>query len=144
MASACIHGFAPGSCLICQTLDRPSQTTNRPAQTLDRPSQTTNGRPGGPAPSPRRPGRDRRAAPATTGPRVVPAQGPGTSGAVKLLVLAVAVVAVIVVAWTVLHIVFAVIRVIELIGVALVAGYIGWLAGVWHGHRTAGKTPGRD
>lgn len=137
VASACIHGFAPGTCLICQTLDRPTQTKSAPAV---RPA--TPGRPAAPG---RPPARGRRApAQATTGPRVVPTQGPGTSGAVKLLVLAVAVVGVIVVAWTVLHIVFAVIRVIELIGVALVAGYIGWLAGVWHGHRTAGKSPGRE
>ncbi len=48
-----------------------------------------------------------------------------------------AVVAVIVVAWTVLHIVFAVLHILELVGVALVAGYLGWVAGVHHGHRTA-------
>jgi hypothetical protein len=57
----------------------------------------------------------------------------------KLVVVAVAVIAVIVVSWTVLHIVFAVLHVIELIGVALVACYLGWLAGVHHGRATARK-----
>jgi hypothetical protein len=65
------------------------------------------------------------------------APGSGSPAVFKLIGLSVAVVAVIVVAWTVLHIVFAVLHLLELIGVALVAGYIGWLAGVFHGHRTS-------
>jgi uncharacterized membrane protein len=71
----------------------------------------------------------------------VPKEAPrtSTSAVVKLLALAVAVVAIIVVAWTVLHIVFAVLHIIELIGVALVAGYLGWLAGVYHGRHSARK-----
>jgi hypothetical protein len=47
------------------------------------------------------------------------------------------VVAVIVVAWTVLHLVFAVLHILELIGVAAIFGYLGWVVGVHHGHRTA-------
>jgi energy-coupling factor transporter transmembrane protein EcfT len=70
---------------------------------------------------------------------VVPKEAPRTSSpaVLKLLALAVAVVVVVVVAWTVLHLVFAVLHLIELGGVALIAGYLGWLLGVHHGHRTA-------
>ena len=42
-----------------------------------------------------------------------------------------------VVAWVALHLVFAVLHIVELIGVAIIAGYIGWLAGDRHGRRAA-------
>jgi hypothetical protein len=108
VAEACIHGFAPGTCLICQSLDLAKPTA--PARNWPR-----------------------------SGPRVVPKEAPRSSSPaiLKLAALSVAVVAVIIVAWTVLHIVFAVLHILELVGVALVAGYLGWVAGVYHGHRTA-------
>jgi hypothetical protein len=128
MATACIHGFAPGTCLICQTLDAaPDAADKKRTATARQSSVALN-----PVPAPR-PSRLR------SGPRVVPKEAPRTSASAvfKLAGLAVAVIAVIVVAWTVLHIVFAVLHILELIGVGLVCGYLGWVAGVHHGHRTA-------
>jgi hypothetical protein len=128
VATACIHGFAPGTCLICQTLDAaPEAAPPKRTAAARQASVALN-----PSPAPR-PSRLR------TGPRVVPKEAPRTSvsAVFKLTMLAVAVIAVIVVAWTVLHIVFAVLHILELIGVAIVCGYLGWVAGVHHGHRTA-------
>jgi Flp pilus assembly protein TadB len=134
VANACIHGFAPGTCLICQTLDRAQDEAPKPRSPARRQTEVVAApvpaRDGARLPSPSR---------LRSGPRVVPKEAPGTNAAtlLKLAGLAFAVVAVIVVAWTVLHIVFAVLHVLELIGVALVAGYVGWVAGVHRGHRDA-------
>jgi Flp pilus assembly protein TadB len=138
VANACIHGFAPGTCLICQTLDgaqdealKQRSPARRQTEVVAAPvTARAGGRDGARMPSPSR---------LRSGPRVVPKEAPGTSAAtlLKLAGLAFAVVAVIVVAWTVLHIVFAVLHILELIGVALVAGYVGWVAGVHRGHRDA-------
>jgi hypothetical protein len=77
--------------------------------------------------------------PARTGPRVVPKEAPpaGSLTSLKLAGGAVVVIVAIVVAWSALHLVFAVLRILELVAVALVFGYVGWLAGVYHGRRTA-------
>ncbi len=71
----------------------------------------------------------------------MPKEAPPTASPafVKLIVLAVAVVGVIVVAWTVLHLVFAVLHILELLGVAVLSGYVGWVAGVHHRQRTPGQ-----
>ncbi len=74
-----------------------------------------------------------------SGPRVVPKEAPrtGSPTALKVMGLAIAVVVAIVLAWTALHLVFAVLHILELIGVAVIALYLGWVAGVHHGHKTA-------
>lgn len=51
----------------------------------------------------------------------------------------VAVVAAILVAWVALHLVLVVVHILELIGVAVIALYVGWLAGVHHGHKMASR-----
>lgn len=136
VANECIHGFAPGSCLICQTLD--AGKDEAPKRRSQARRQTEVVVTATPVPS-----RSGSRLPSTSrlrsGPRVVPKEAPGTNAAtlLKLAGLAFAVLAVIVVAWTVLHIVFAVLHILELIGVALVAGYVGWVAGVHRGHRDA-------
>ena len=101
--AACIHGYTPTTCLICQSLE-----PAKPSAPLAR-----------------------------SGPRVVPEQAPRSSApaTLKLVGVAVVVVAVLLVAWTVLHLVLAVLHILELVGVALVAGYIGWAAGVHRGQR---------
>ena len=102
-SAACIHGYTPTTCLICQSLE--------PAK-----------------PS---------APPARSGPRVVPEKAPGSSAppTLKLLGVAVGVVVVLLVAWTLLHLVLAVLHILELVGVAVVAGYLGWVAGIHRGQR---------
>ena len=69
---------------------------------------------------------------------MVPKEAPRTgSAAVKVTGLAIAVIVVIMVLWVALHLVFAVLHIVELIGVAIIALYLGWVAGVHHGHKTA-------
>jgi hypothetical protein len=127
VASPCIHGFAPGTCLICQTLEGPGAST------------TTKEAPPGPAalsvrrsavdlPDTRRAGRDI----ATEG-----RSRQGRSHRPRLLGLAVLVVLALVGAWIVLHLVFAVLHILELVAVGLIAAYLGYLVGVFHGRRTA-------
>ena len=132
VAGECAHGFAPGTCLICQTLN--PATASKPSRTLtkatDRPP-TQLARPSGRSPA--------KAADPASSPRVVPAAAPRTGAGVKLAMLTVAVIALIVAGWVALHLVFAVLHIVELIGVALVALYLGWVAGVFHGRRTASK-----
>ncbi|HEX3426771.1 MAG TPA: hypothetical protein VHT30_11605 [Acidimicrobiales bacterium] len=137
MTSACIHGFAPGTCLICQTLDGSKDAGSKKQRAAASKERSAAVIPAPSPPPPARPTRDR----GRSGPRVVPTAAPetSTSAVVKLVVLAVAVIGVVVVAWTVLHLVLAVLHIIELIGVALLAGYLGWLAGVHHGRRSAHK-----
>ena len=125
--------------MICQTLE--PQKSAKTARTLTRPTAAPSGRAATTA--------ARKAArlpvkatgsvePAS--PRVVPPEAPPTGSAgVKLALMTIAVVAVILVGWVALHLVFAVLHILELIGVALVALYIGWVAGVHHGHKTATK-----
>jgi hypothetical protein len=118
MAGECIHGFAPGTCLICQTLDKPQVATHKRSRTELEPHS---GAPVEPH----------------SGPRVVPKEAPRTGSQVKLAGLAIGLIVVFVLAWVALHLVFAVLHIVELIGVALIAGYLGWLAGVHHGRKTA-------
>jgi hypothetical protein len=138
VASACIHGFAPGSCLICQTLNgsKAAVATKSPKD-----GEAPGDRKAAKALKPAKSAKVVKAgrAEVASGPRVVPKEAArtGSPAVVKVLGLAVAVVAVIVVAWFALHLVFAVLHILELIGVALIAGYLGWAAGVHHGRKMA-------
>ena len=107
MATAtCPHGFAPGSCLICQTLG----TSAPVASGSTRPAvEVLTGRPA------------RRRSGMTLGARLI-----------GLAALAIGVV--LVVGW-VAALIWAALRVVELIGVAVVAGWAGWRLGVRHGRR---------
>ncbi len=118
MAGECIHGFAPGTCLICQTLDKPKVATGKRSRTEVEP---VSGAPVEPH----------------SGPRVVPKEAPRTGSHVKMAGVVIAVIVVFAAAWVALHLVFAVLHIVELIGVALIAGYVSWLAGVRHGRRGA-------
>ena len=137
VAGTCIHGYAPGTCLICRTLDDPKAKTTKVAKVRPGRDVATQASGDPPAQSARRTAV--RTEPG--GPRVVPKEAPraGSPTMLKLAALTIAVILVIVVAWTVLHLVLVVLHILELIGVALVAGYLGWVAGVHHGRRTAGK-----
>lgn len=127
MAGECIHGFAPGTCLICQTLDPPKGA--KPTKAATRAAKIADPRPGGQLEP-------------QSGPRVVPKAAPrtGSPAVLKVIGLAVAVVIVIVLAWAALHLVFAVLHIVELIGVGIIALYLGWVAGVHHGRKLA-KAP---
>lgn len=113
MAQAtCLHGQAPGSCLICQTLATKPEPS-KPEKALRR-------------------GR---------APRSLPALGPedrapdrpsrrfSVAGALALLLAAV------VVGWVVVAALWTTFRVLELALVAAAAGWLGWRLGVWHGRR---------
>lgn len=153
VTGACIHGFAPGTCLICQTLnsskgigDERGDRDDRGVGGKKRSSKQTSvaERPVPavvePAEHPARRTSDKAAGQQRGGPRVVPNEAPRTGSSLfKLTTVVIGVVVVIVLAWVALHLVFAVIRILELIGVALVALYVGWLAGVHHGHKDVGR-----
>ena len=124
VASTCIHGFAPGTCLICQTLQGGASTATKEGSGRDRPKRGRRPDPA-PAPVPVRPdavvAREQR-------------RGPGLG--VRLLGLLVLAVVVIVGVWIIAGLVLAVLHVVELIAAALVAGWIGWSLGVHHGRHS--------
>jgi hypothetical protein len=136
VAETCIHGYAPGTCLICQTLD-----AGKAGNGADTKSTLAKGK------VPKAATARRKAQLATTtdagvlaqsGPRVVPPEAPAERSGLSLRLggVVVAVIAVLVLGWALLHVVLAVVHILELFGIALLAGYIGWRAGVYHGRRT--------
>ncbi len=137
VTGTCIHGYAPGTCLICQTLG-PAQDVHTPPAPTRTAERRGKGRSGKLA-VPEVTSGSRAVAKADTGPRVVPKEAPPTASPAifKLIGLVVAVVVLIVVAWTALHLVFAVLHILELIGVAAIFGYLGYVVGDHHGHRKA-------
>jgi Flp pilus assembly protein TadB len=122
VASTCIHGFAPGTCLICQTLeDRPAKATKQAEGKTSRRAA-------------------RAIPPAATAPAAVrpdaviaPRETRGSGIGIRLLGFAVVVIAALVVVSLVAHVVLAVLRILELVAAAVVAGWIGWKLGVHHG-----------
>jgi hypothetical protein len=125
VASTCIHGFAPGTCLICQTLQSGSATATK--QGNGRSAGRRAGRTG-PVPAP---------APVPVRPDAVTPDGRrrgGVTGAKVMGWFVLALLAVIAV-WIVAGLVVSVLRILELVLVAAVAGWVGWKAGVHHGRR---------
>ena len=126
VASTCIHGFAPGTCLICQTLQGGATTATKEAP-------GGNGAKRGRRPDPAR-------APAAVPVRpdaVIKGDGRRGSGlGIKLLGLLVLAVVAVIGVWIVVGFVLAVLRIVELIAAAVVAGWIGWSLGVRHGRRS--------
>jgi Flp pilus assembly protein TadB len=123
VASTCIHGFAPGTCLICQTLQGGTATATKEDSGRGRQKRGRSD----PAP----------VAVAVRPDRVTPPEPRHSSGlGLKMFgLLALAVVA-IVGAWIIVGLVLAVLHIVELIAAALVAGWIGWMLGVHHGRRS--------
>lgn len=121
--TTCIHGYPPGSCLICQTLGQsPADPKAGPTRTRRRRSTSIE-----PAISP---------PPATrTGEAVTPKRR--SSLGLRLTGLALAGVISALVVWWVIGLVWAVLHTLEIVAAALVAGYIGWLLGTAHGRRSA-------
>jgi Flp pilus assembly protein TadB len=133
VASTCIHGFAPGTCLICQTLQAGTTTATRVAgagedRKLAR--RTERGRlarsePPARASTPLRPD-------AIVGP-------PGSHRShlgLRLIGFVVVAIAVLLAVSLVIGFVLSVLRILELVAVAALAGWIGWSLGVHHGRRT--------
>jgi hypothetical protein len=119
--ATCPHGFAQGTCLICQTLGAQG---NGPETT----PWTTSRRGGAPSPVPV-PAREvevlrRRAGRAPLSVRLL-------GGAVVIAVAAVAV-------WWVVTLVWAVFHLLEIVAAAAAFGYGGWRLGVRHGRRHPG------
>ncbi len=129
VANTCIHGFAPGTCLICQTLQ------GGPATATKQDSRRKDAKPG------RRAGKSvsQEVAPRPVRPDAVipPARRSGGAGlGVKLLASLVVAVIVVVALWSVVGLVLGLLHIVELVAVAGVAGWLGWSLGVRHGRRT--------
>jgi hypothetical protein len=126
VADTCIHGFAPGTCLICQTLQGGASTATKQDTGGARPKR---GRRPDPLPTP--------AQVAVRPDRVTPPERRGSGGlGLKLFgVLVLAIVAIIGV-WIIVGLVLAVLHIVELIAAALVAGWVGWTLGVHHGRHS--------
>ncbi len=119
--AACIHGFQPGQCLICQTLASGQEQTRK----ASRPSRA-----------------ERRAAaegPARSaaGPVEVvdPPRPRGGSTSTHILVAVIMVVLAVIAFWVVAGVVFALLRLLEIVIVAAVAGVLGYRLGRIRGHQ---------
>jgi hypothetical protein len=123
MATTCIHGYPPGSCLICQTLGQgPDDPESGRTKTRRRRSNSVE-------------------SPVAAAPATRPTEGPaparrGSLG-LRLTGLALAVVIAALVVWWVIGLVWAVLHVLEIVAAALAAGYIGFRLGTVHGRRSA-------
>ena len=133
VASTCIHGFAPGTCLICQTLQTGTTTATRVAGAGDdrkRARREERSRPAGSMPP----------ALASTPLRpdgvLPPPRSHGSHLGLRLIGFVVVAIAVLLAVSLVIGFVLSVLRILELVAVAALAGWIGWSLGVHHGRRT--------
>jgi hypothetical protein len=128
--SNCIHGFAAGQCLICQTLqsggDNGDRKGGRRAKTATR-AQPALIPPQQPQPTSVRPDAVYRPQPAEGG-------GGGSLG-LKLAGMAVVVVLVILAGLWIASLVWSVLHLIQLVAAALVAAWLGYQVGVFRGKR---------
>ena len=127
VATTCIHGFAPGTCLICQTL-APGTKVKEPKQSRRQAKAEANRAAATPVPVVRTPPPVARPAPpppGSTGLRVL--------GAIFLIVLA------FLAFWWVLHFVLGILHVLEIFAAAGIAGYVGYRIGVHQGQRAANR-----
>jgi hypothetical protein len=114
VATTCIHGFPPGQCLICQTLQEGKDQGRRR---------------GGPAavrpqPAPVRPDAVLTERPAP--PRSLAWRAGGLVLVIALVVL---------LAGWIAGLAFTILRTIELLATALVAGWVGYRIGLYRGRR---------
>jgi hypothetical protein len=116
-ATTCIHGFGPGQCLICQTLQGGG---GRPLKEAGRDK-------GGPAAV--------TALPTSVRPDAVISKAPGRArslgwrmAGVVVIVALIALVSV----W-IIGLAFALLRIIELVATAVLAGWIGYHLGLYRG-----------
>jgi Flp pilus assembly protein TadB len=129
VADTCIHGFASGTCLICQTLQGGPATATKESSKRRRSAQSA------PAPAVSVPGS--RLSPEPVRPdAVVARRQPRTGLGVRLVGFLILAIVAVIAAWVVLGFVLAVLRILELVAVAVVAGWLGWKLGVRHGRRT--------
>jgi uncharacterized membrane protein len=113
--TTCIHGFAPGQCLICQTLQGGGRPVKEAAPAQSRPAAT-------PRPTPVRPDAvltRSRAPKRSLGWRAI--------GVVAILA-----VVLLVGIWAV-HLAFAALHILELVAIAVVAGWLGYRVGLYRG-----------
>jgi hypothetical protein len=133
VASTCIHGFAPGTCLICQTLQAGSTRTATVKQPGDdrkrtrRPARAGSTGAGVPALGP---------TPVRADAVLSPARSPRSHIGLRLLGLVVVAIVVVLAVSLVIGFVLGLLRILELVAVAVVAGRVGWSLGVRHGRRT--------
>jgi Flp pilus assembly protein TadB len=131
VATTCIHGFEPGTCLICKTLDgSPKTATKQAAQ-------------GGEGKRGRRAARaaqsvERAAPPIAVRPdAVLPAkQDTGSGVGLRVMGILFLIILAAVAVWFVFGLVIHILHIVELIAVAVGAGWLGWKLGVHHGRRS--------
>ncbi len=130
-ATTCIHGFAPGQCLICQTLQGGGAATK--GRGGDRPAQQA-------APAQSQPA-VLTARPTPVRPDAVLPEGRGRGRSLGWSALGIVVIVALVAlaAVWIIGVVFAVLRIVELVAAALVAGWIGYHIGL---HRGRHQGPG--
>jgi Flp pilus assembly protein TadB len=129
VADTCIHGFASGTCLICQTLQSGPATATKEA------SAGGNGkrrRRSASVPAELRPA----PTPAPVRPDAIETRPARTGLGVRLVGFLILAIVAVIAAWVVLGFVLAVLRIVEIVAAALVAGWVGWKLGVRHGRRT--------
>jgi hypothetical protein len=126
VATTCIHGFAPGTCLICQTL-APGTKVKEPKQSRREAKAEAKRVASTPVPAV-------RTAPPVARP--APAPPPGSTG-VRVLGVLFLVVLAFLAFWWVLHFVLGVLHVLEIFAAAALAGYVGYRIGVHQGRRSA-------
>jgi hypothetical protein len=127
VATTCIHGFAPGTCLICQTL-APGTKVKEPKQSR-REAKAEAKRAATPVPAV-------RSAPPVARPAPAPTRPPGSTG-LRLLGVIFLVVLAFLAFWWVLHFVLGVLHVLEIFAAAALAGWVGYRVGFHHGQRSA-------
>jgi Flp pilus assembly protein TadB len=136
VATTCIHGFDPGTCLICQTLQVSPKTATKQAAGPDQGGEGRRGRRAAKAAQ----SLERPAAPMPVRPdAVLPAKKDGGSGlGLRVMGILFLIILAAVAAWFVFGLVIHILHIVELIAVALGAGWLGWKLGVHHGRRTRG------
>jgi Flp pilus assembly protein TadB len=134
VATTCIHGFAPGTCMICQTLEGSPKTATRQSSEPTQGGEGKRGRRAAKASQTLQPA----AAPTPVRPDAVltPKQGSGLG--LRLLGILLLIMMAVVAAWFVFGLVVHILHIVELIAVAVGAGWLGWSLGVHHGRRTRG------
>jgi hypothetical protein len=146
--SNCIHGFAAGQCLICQTLQAGGDNGGgkggrkgggRRAKTATR-AQPAVIQPGQPQPASVRPDAVYRPQPTGRGGGDGGGGGGGSLG-LKLAGVAVVVVLVILAGVWIASLVWSVLHLIQLVAAALVAAWLGYQVGVFRGKRLGRRGP---
>jgi hypothetical protein len=124
VATTCIHGFAPGTCLICQTLS-PGSKVKEPKQSRRQAKAEAKRAAATPVPAARAPSPVARREPSPPG-----SAGLRALGVIFLIVLG------FLAFWWALHFVLGLVHVLEIFLAVAISGYVGYRIGVFQGRST--------